>query len=133
MPVKKKAGKKKAGKKSTKAPAGPPVAIYSIPAYKENKDDIKSIDVTLRLAAPIAIPLDFITKVAPNCKFSTLQQIIAENHGGSIDSLSICLHRYHKDNKITDLSQSFKDFGIFEGDCMVYYDFEPVVHPLLIT
>ena len=61
----------------------------------------------------------------------TIQERIADLHGGGINNISVSFHR-HRPDAPAPVASTLMDLGIVqEGEINVFYDFEPVSHPLL--
>eukprot|EP00742_Colponemidia_sp_Colp-10_P007560 GILJ01008149.1.p1 GENE.GILJ01008149.1~~GILJ01008149.1.p1 ORF type:complete len:136 (+),score=19.45 GILJ01008149.1:44-451(+) len=134
MPPKKKAGKK-GGKKKKKAPASavpavPAPPLYAIPVLKPNTDSEPRIKVNVKLAAPVSDVLDFTFMAAPNTGLFSIRQKIIQRHRGAVEAPTLCLNRFHPDHRVS-VDNTLKEVGVTDGECTIYYDFLPIVHPLL--
>ena len=63
--------------------------------------------------------------------FLELEDLIRDHHGRAVLDVSLCLHRYHADEVLRDLSVTLAEKGVESGSCVVYYDFSPVTAALL--
>lgn len=57
--------------------------------------------------------------------------MIRIQHGRSILDVFICVDRYHPDEVVRKGSCSLADKGVTSGNCMIFYDYKPVMGALL--
>ena len=92
--------------------------------------DHKEISVTVRLAAPVCPILDFSMSLSASASLEHVAEKIRQKHGKTIDSVRLCIGRYHPD-EIIPLSKSLQDVGVTNEEVIILYDFDPISGPLL--
>ena len=126
--------KAKKGKKSTKKKE--PVEhqnMYEIPPFVDPKVATPMVKLNIRLAAPVVEPLKFQLEVPITTRIEYIKRKIIEQHHGAISNLKICLETFSPENCV-DHDKTLEELNHrSEGDINVYYDFEPISYPLLIT
>merc|ERR1719329_872495 len=110
--------------KGKKAEAAAAVPQYEHPEPKTRDDDRKVI-ATVKLAAPVCSLLEFKLEVTPSTKISFVSDKIIEQHGGSVQGLSVCVNRFHPE-EIQPPEKTLEQCGVVGSECIIYYDFLPV-------
>mmetsp|Transcript_4545 Transcript_4545/g.10794 ORF Transcript_4545/g.10794 Transcript_4545/m.10794 type:complete len:127 (+) Transcript_4545:160-540(+) len=93
--------------------------------------DERKVVATVKLAAPVCTLLEFKLDCTPSTKISYIVDRIIDRHGGSISDLSVCVNRFHPEEVISGTDKTLEQCGVFGGECIVYYDFEPRAGALL--
>ena len=135
MPVKKKKGAKKKGKKGTKAKKEPEEKknIYEIPEYIDPALLCPKVDLHIRLAQPVSDYFSFKITVPISTQIEEIKQKIEEMHDHSVNNINVCINRYMPE-EVVDPSKCLSELGVTTGgEVKIYYDYDPVSHPLLIT
>ncbi|KAM3128390.1 hypothetical protein pb186bvf_019518 [Paramecium bursaria] len=129
---------KKKGKKSKKKKEQYLPPLYNIPAYEDPEQVTPKVDLIIKLANPvndlltlkIRVLLQYDSQVPITTKLEKIHQEIAKMHQGAIMNIKVCRDRYNPE-EVLDSKKTLEQCGIFDGEVKFFYDYSPVVGPLL--
>ena len=124
---------KKGAKKGKKKEVIEKKNMFDIPPYVDPEISTPIIKLKIMLVTPMTEPLSFEMEVPITTRIEYIKRKIIEKHHGAISNLTICLENFSKENAV-DHSKTLEELNHrAESEVNLYYDYEPISYPLLIT
>ena len=125
-----KKGKKK-GKKSKKgAEQEEEAPTFETPDFEPSWVDVRTIDADIRVVSPVCQLMNFRVQLTPSTIMDDVARLVRKHHHQAVRHVKLCLNRYHPD-EILEPKMTLEQLGITTGECVIFYDFVPIVEPLI--
>jgi len=122
---------KKSSKKSKKKKEKEPFISKYAPVDYEKLMTIPKTKLTIKLANIKSENSTFEEYISETSTVSRIKEVINEKHSGSCSNIRLLLDLNDKNKTLENvLSKQLKDVGLV-GECTIFYEFDPIIHPLL--
>lgn len=123
--------KSKKGKKSKKKKEKEPFISKYAPVDFEKLMFIPKTKLIIKLANIKSESSTFESYLSETSTVSRIKEVINEKHGGSCSNIRLYLDLNDKNKTLEKyLHKQLKEVGL-TGECNIFYEFDPVKHPLL--
>ena len=103
---------------------------FETPDFDPSWVDSRIVDADIRVVAPVSQLMNFKAQLTPSTVMEDVARLVRKHHHQAVRQVSLCLNRYHPD-EILQPKMTLEQLGITSGECVIFYDFVPIVEPLI--